>query len=243
MRDNPKPFEVYRHFKGNNYQILAVAKDSEDGHLIVVYQALYGSYEVYARDLTQFMSSVDHIKYPDVTAQYRFTQIEPTSETGNNVGFTVDDSAPSDRVGAEKNNGVMAKAAGGNDSETNADTGSGNDCEAAEKQIKGISGTAIEPISGSNIEEVGEAIGIKNSEPEVSSYQMDPMVEAFLDADTYEEKINILAGLKNRITDEMLQIMAVTMDIELNSENTQDRYRELMNCLSLKEKFEVDRRF
>ena len=69
------------------------------------------------------------------------------------------------------------------------------------------------------------------------------MVEAFLDADTYEEKINILAGLKNRITDEMLQIMAVTMDIELNSENTQDRYRELMNCLSLKEKFEVDRRF
>ena len=119
----------------------------------------------------------------------------------------------------------------------------GGVCKAAEKQIKGISGTAIEPISGSNIEEVGEAIGIKNSEPEVSSYQMDPMVEAFLDADTYEEKINILAGLKNRITDEMLQIMAVTMDIELNSENTQDRYRELMNCLSLKEKFEVDRRF
>ena len=75
MRDNPKPFEVYRHFKGNNYQILAVAKDSEDGHLIVVYQALYGSYEVYARDLTQFMSPVDHIKYPDVTAQYRFTRI------------------------------------------------------------------------------------------------------------------------------------------------------------------------
>ena len=69
------------------------------------------------------------------------------------------------------------------------------------------------------------------------------MVEAFLDADTYEEKINILAGLKNRITDEMLQIMAVTMDIELNSESTQDRYRELMSCLSIKEKFEVERRF
>ena len=202
MRDNPKPFEVYRHFKGNNYQILAVAKDSEDGHLIVVYQALYGLYEVYARDLTQFMSPVDHVKYPDVTAQYRFTRIEPTS-----------------------------------------DTGSRNNCEATDKTIKVISGTAIEPISGSNIEEVGEAIGIKNSEPEVSSYQMDPMVEAFLDADAYEEKINILAGLKNRITDEMLQIMAVTMDIELNSESTQDRYKELMSCLSIKEKFEVERRF
>ena len=104
MRDNPKPFEVYRHFKGNNYQILAIAKDSEDGHLIVVYQALYGSYEVYARDLTQFMSPVDHIKYPDVTAQYRFTRIEPTSETGNNVGFTVDETFTISGFNIFKNN-------------------------------------------------------------------------------------------------------------------------------------------
>ena len=243
MRDNPKPFEVYRHFKGNNYQILAIAKDSEDGHLIVVYQALYGSYEVYARDLTQFMSPVDHVKYPDVTAQYRFTRIEPTSDIGGNVGFTTYDSESSDRVGTEKNNGVIDKASGEKDCEANAETGSGKDCEATDRTIRAISGTTIEPLNGSSIEEVTDTISTKNSEPEVSSYQMDPMVEAFLDADTYEEKINILAGLKNRITDEMLQIMAVTMDIELNSENTQDRYRELMNCLSLKEKFEVDRRF
>lgn len=253
MRDNPKPFEVYKHFKGNNYQILAVAKDSEDGHLIVVYQALYGSYEVYARDLTQFMSPVDHIKYPDVKEQYRFTRIAPTSEMGNRGGFSVDGGAPSDKYGVEKNSRIIVENA------------SGNDCGELDKPIKGISGTTeelirekrgttgeplreksgtiVEPISRSNIEEVAETISAKNSEPEVSSYQMDPMVEAFLDADTYEEKINILAGLKNRITDEMLQIMAVTMDIELNSENTYERYKELMGCLSIKEKFEVERRF
>ena len=59
MREQPKPYEIYRHFKGNLYQILAIAKDSEDGSLKVVYQALYGTFEVYVRDLSMFLSPVD----------------------------------------------------------------------------------------------------------------------------------------------------------------------------------------
>ena len=75
MRENPKPYEIYKHFKGNLYQILAIAKYSEDSSLKVVYQALYGSYEVYVRDLSMFMSPVDRAKYPEVTQEYRFERV------------------------------------------------------------------------------------------------------------------------------------------------------------------------
>ncbi|MBQ8188454.1 MAG: DUF1653 domain-containing protein [Lachnospiraceae bacterium] len=197
MRENPRPFEIYRHFKGNQYQILTLAKDSEDGRALVVYQALYGDYTVYVRDLEQFMSSVDKVKYPDVTQTYRFEQVLAEKE----------------EVSAQE---VPMQ-------ETMAEVVSVQETTVEIASLQ-------EPLVNEPTPEAGE-----------DEFVLDPMVEAFLDTDSIDEKLNILAGLHHRITKEMLATMAVVSDIELNEGSVEEQYVELRDYLLMKEKFECKR--
>ena len=70
-----EPGKKYKHFKGNDYEVLAIATHSETSEKYVVYKALYGSEGIYVRPYKMFASEVDKKKYPDASQRYRFEEV------------------------------------------------------------------------------------------------------------------------------------------------------------------------
>ena len=49
----------YRHYKGNDYQVIGIAKHSEDDSELVVYRPLYGEGRLWVRPLEMFVETVE----------------------------------------------------------------------------------------------------------------------------------------------------------------------------------------
>lgn len=66
----------YKHFKGNEYEVVAVATHSESMEPMVVYKALYGEGGYWVRPLPMFLETVtrDGVTFP------RFTYIGENDE-------------------------------------------------------------------------------------------------------------------------------------------------------------------
>ena len=198
----PRPHEIYKHFKGNLYQIVAIAEHSETGEALVVYQALYGDFKIYARPLDMFVGKVDKQKYPDVTQEYRFELQGAQRERRQAESYEEKSAKP---------NCVIPQA-----------------CEAT-----------CEYAEESAVSENQQTTGL--SEQESEELNLDPLVLEFLDADSYEERLNILAGLHHRITNEMITTMAIACDVEVAEGDIEERFESLKQCLLTLEKYECNR--
>lgn len=70
-RTLPEVGDIYRHFKGNHYQVICTAYHSETKEALVVYKNIVTN-NICARPVEMFLSPVDKDKYPDVEQVYRF---------------------------------------------------------------------------------------------------------------------------------------------------------------------------
>lgn len=192
MTNIPRPQQIYRHFKGNLYQIVTLAEHTESGEQLVIYQAMYGNFKIYARPLSMFVEKVDRAKYPDATQEYRFEPVEMSGER-----------------------------------------------QKQEEKGKEPAQGEPEPKSAMPESSASSAEPIKRENEEIPN--IDPLVLQFLDAGTYEEKLDILASLHHRITDDMINTMAIAVDIEVKEGDIEERYEELRKCLLLYDKFECTR--
>ncbi len=185
---------IYQHFKGKLYRIVALATHTETGEQLVIYQALYGEFQVFARPLSMFLEKVDAKKYPDAAGKDRFMRIP------------------------------MAEAA------------------AVPQPVPAPSENPVEPRpaampSESNVESRAVAASSENSvEP-----QPDPGLLAFLDADSYEEKLEVFAALEGKVDLHMLNAIAASLDLELSEGSLEEQYDTLKSCLMTLERYECNR--
>ena len=62
---------IYKHFKGNLYKVIDVALHCENLEEYVVYKSIENG-KTWIRPKNEFLSEVDHEKYPEITQKYRF---------------------------------------------------------------------------------------------------------------------------------------------------------------------------
>lgn len=55
---------IYKHYKGNLYQVLALARHSETLEELVVYQTLYGEKSTWVRPLKMFLETIEISGHP-----------------------------------------------------------------------------------------------------------------------------------------------------------------------------------
>lgn len=194
MNQIPQAGEIYQHFKGKLYRIVTLATHTETGEQLVIYQALYGEFQVFARPLSMFLEKVDAKKYPDAAGKDRFMRIP------------------------------MAEAA------------------AVPQPVPAPSENPVEPrpaaMSSENPVEPRPAAASSESPVEP---QPDPGLLAFLDADSYEEKLEVFAALEGKVDLHMLNAIAASLDLELSEGSLEEQYDTLKSCLMTLERYECNR--
>ena len=194
MNQIPQAGEIYQHFKGKLYRIVTLATHTETGEQLVIYQALYGEFQVFARPLSMFLEKVDAKKYPDAAGKDRFMRI-PMAEA-----------AAVPRPAAMPSENPVEPRPAAMPSENPVES----------RAVAASSESPVEP-------------------------QPDPGLLAFLDADSYEEKLEVFAALEGKADLHMLNAIAASLDLELSEGSLEEQYDTLKSCLMTLERYECNR--
>ena len=212
----PKAFEVYRHFKGNLYQVITLAEEEETGNKLVIYQGLYAPFKVYARPLSVFLERLDRIKYPNALQEYRFERVVQTESAQTESVQT--ESVQTESVQIES---VLTDKL---------------------QSVKDSGKSAVADLPDEKLSEDRSNPKVEITEPTESSGGVNPDLLLFLDAREPEEKLDALFRIKNRLTPDMMTVLELSQGMEPQETwSLEERYKHIKNNIITKQKYEQKR--
>ncbi len=229
-QNNPKPGEIYRHFKGNLYQIITLAVDADDGSRVVVYQGLYAPFTTYTRSFDDFIDGVDYEKYPEATDRFRFTLMH--SATIRQMAKSAA-SVPSEAQIAKAPASVLSEA-----QIAKAPASVPLESQRAKTAV------SESPASQPDIHPAPIEVQMEESAPseiaEETSDTLSLMMD-FLDAHSFEEKVSILErmALQDDLNDIFIDNMAAAIDVVIDEGPVEKRFKELRNCVETRARYEL----
>ena len=216
MNRRPRSGEIYRHFKNKMYQVITIARHSETGEELVIYQALYGDYKCCARPLEMFISEVDHKKYPDVKQKYRFEKVEFAQEETVSKKTEDDRKKEMDEQKTEHFNHHFVQE------------------PTPARSLKTAEKTDNITYFSSN--------SLSVAKNKIKTMTQEEKMMAFFDTEDLEERYQILTSLRDELTDTMIDNMAVVMDVVIKDGNITKRYDDLKYAIQTKQRYEQNTR-
>ena len=221
---------IYRHFKGGIYQIKTLAKHSETGETMVVYQAMKPPFEVWVRPFSMFVERLDPAVYPDAGQELRFVPVDLSEEitlqpvqagqTALQTGKTAQ--AGQVELQAQETGQPVQETEGTTVAETQEQLTSIPD-EELHRAL--VSGQAKRYLSG------------KITEKEIARRGM----LQILDAESYEEKRQLLIGMQPYLDKLLLHNIAAALDVVLDEAPLEEQFESLLHCVDAHARYEGGR--
>ncbi len=74
---------------------------------------------------------------------------------------------------------------------------------------------------------------------EAEAGEVNPRLLEFLDADTYERKLDVLAQMRMELTDQLIDTMAASLDVVIDDGSLEKRFDDLRYVLLTRKRYEV----
>lgn len=248
MNRIPKTGELYKDGAGRIYQVIVTAAYAETGEQIVVYQAMYGDFAMYARPLRQFH---------EVNGQGRLFE---RMQRENGLADAEKISAQTQAAAAQDEKASAGLQAPKQDQTLRQRTLSAVKKESAPRtQSPAESKRAFRQMAAETSKEGASYYEKRRRQMEereqrremfrktqrhesaTEELRANPCLMKFLEADTYEEKYHVLNEIQNDMTDRLIDDIAVVLDVVIPEGAMNDRFHQLRNIILTRQKYEATR--